>query len=221
MEFKEIKNLNKIKMWNAERWAVIIFPLLFIIFYGCAETSSNNNEIKSSDTLNLDAKKDSLNCQFLWDGDCSYQLCETKGWIAYSDSTPIGDSRRLVIYYPESTINHIESIGIYSNVILKKLYKDTTINGFLKGEKERALKNGEKVTEGESIKTEGHKMAVIKNYFIEKAGEYFSIAYIEEPKYIIMVTYSCKNLNDYNTHYNSFREIVRSYKYLGFKVINE
>ena len=36
-----------------------------------------------------------------------------------------------------------------------------------------------------------------------------------------MITYTTKDINDYNNHYKSFENIVNSYKYLGIIVIDE
>ena len=69
--------------------------------------------------------------------------------------------------------------------------------------------------------TKDNKNAIIIKYLIEQSGEYFATAYIEEPEYIISITYTSKDFNDYMNNYNSFKEIVKSYKYLGMVVIDE
>lgn len=201
----------------------IIILFLFFTIYGCNQSNTNGKEKQSKDTLNLDVSaNDSLKTQILYHGDCSYSLSETEGWIANGEPPQMSDYiRTLVMYEPNSSIKHSAPIGIYSNVIFKEDYKDSTFNGFLKGEKESALDRGEKVIEAKSIKTQDNKTAIIRKYLIESFGEYFAIAYIDEPKYIIMITYTTKDLNDYNNHYKSYENIVKSYKYLGIIVKDE
>ena len=201
----------------------IIFLFLFITISGCNQSYTNGKEKQTKDTLNLDASiNDSLKTQILYHGDCSYSLSETEGWIANPEPTQMSEYiRTLVIYEPNSSIIHSAPIGIVSNVIFKNDYKDSTFNGFLKGEMESALDRGEKVIEAKSIKTQDNKKAIIRKYFIEGSKEYFAIAYVDEPKYIIMITFTTKNIDDFNNHYKSFEKIVQSYKYLGIIVIDE
>jgi len=201
----------------------IIISFLFLTIYGCNQSKTNEKEKQSKDTLNLDATaNDSLMKQILYHGDCSYSLTETEGWIANPQPHQMSDFIKiLVMYEPNSSIKHSAPIGIYSNVIFKEDYKDSTFNGFLNGEKESALNTGEKIIEAKSIQTQDNKTAIIRKYLIESIGEYYAIAYIDEPKYIIMITYTSKDLNDFNNHYKSFENIVNSYKYLGTIVIDE
>ncbi|MFN5334029.1 MAG: hypothetical protein ACK5BV_02425 [Bacteroidota bacterium] len=201
----------------------IIFSFIFLTIYGCNQSNSNGKEKQTNDTLNLDvALNDSLKTQILYHGDCSYSLSETEGWIANPGPTQMSEHIRiLVMYEPNSSVIHSAPIGIYSNVIFKKDYKDSTFNGFLKGEMESALDRGEKVIEAKSIKTHDNKKAIIRKYLIESIGEYFAIAYIDEPKYIIMITFTTKDLIDLNNHYKSFENIIKSYKYLGITIKDE
>jgi hypothetical protein len=202
----------------------IIFPLFLVSILGCNGLDTKKIDKTSIDSeVALNISKDSLYCQMLWQGDCSYQLCETKGWIASSnwDSLSNGEARILVTYDPDNTISHIKPIGIYSNVIFKSLYGDISFNEFINGEKITALGNGEKVINGESIKTKENKIAAVKKYFNDNASTYYAIAYIDEPEYIIMVTFSSGDLTDFNNYYISFDKIVQSYKYLGVHVVNE
>jgi hypothetical protein len=201
---------------------VIIFPLFLVSILGC-----NGLESKKNDKTPIDSaavvknSKDSLYCQMLWQGDCSYQLCETKGWVSNGESSSSGDTRILVTYSPDSTISHTKPIGIYSNVIFKSLYGDISLKDFINGEKKMAFGNGEKVINAESIKTKDNKIAVVIKYFNEMAGAYYAIAYIDEPEYIIMVSFSSGDSTDFNRNYISFDKIVQSYKYLGVHVVNQ
>jgi hypothetical protein len=201
----------------------IIILLISLTIYSCNQSSSNVEGKQSKDTLSVKTSaNDSLKRQILYHGDCSYSLSETEGWMANGEPPQMSDYiRTLVMYEPDSSIKHSAPIGISSNVIFKEDYKDSTFNGFIKGEKESALDRGEKVIEAKSIKTQDNKTAIIRKYLIESIGEYFAIAYIDEPKYIIMITFTTKDFNDLNNHYKSFENIVKSYKYLGMTVIDE
>ena len=190
---------------------------------GCIKSSSSGKEKELKDTLSgLTYANDSLKRQILYHGDCSFSLSETNGWLANPEPPQMSDLVKiLVMYEPNSSIKHSAPIGIYSNVIFKEHYKDLTLNGFLKGEKERALNDGEKVIDAKSIGTQDDKIAIIRKYFNDNIGEYFAIAYVDEPKYIIMVTYTAKDINDFNNYYAAFEDIVQSYQYLGVTVIDE
>jgi hypothetical protein len=201
----------------------IIILLISLTIYSCNQSSSNVEEKNSKDSLSVKTSaNDLLKRQILYHGDCSYSLSETEGWMANGEPTQISDDIRiLVMYEPDSSIKHSAPIGIYSNVIFKEDYKDSTFNGFITGENESALKRGEKVIEAKSIKTKDNKTAIIRKYLIESIGEYFAIAYIDEPKFIIMITFTTKDFNDLNNHYKSFENIVKSYNYLDLTVIDE
>ena len=201
----------------------IFILLLSLNIYSCKQSSSNVSEKKSYYTLNVKtSENDSLKSQILYHGDCSYSLSEPEGWLANGEPPQMNDDIRvLVMYEPNNTINHSAPIGIYSNVIFKENYRDLTLKGFLKGEKETALNRGERIIEASLIKTQDNKTAIIRKYLKNDIGEYFAIAYIDEPKYIIMITYTAKDLDDYNNYYNSFEKIVQSYKYLGLIVKDE
>ena len=153
---------------------------------------------QSKDKINLDVSaNDSLKAQFLYHGDCSYSLSETEGWEANGEPPQQDDYvKLLVMYEPNSSIKHSAPIGISSNVIFKDEFKDefkgSIFNGFLKWQKETALDRGERVIEAKSIKTEDNKIALVRKYLIQSIGEYFAIAYIDEPEYIIMITFTTK-----------------------------
>lgn len=53
-------------------------------------------------------------------------------------------------------------MGVYSMIIFKDEYDNTTLTGFLNMEKERATNNDERIIEAEPIKTDDVKNAVIK-----------------------------------------------------------
>jgi hypothetical protein len=205
----------------------IIISFLFLTIYSCNKLEKNINEKQSKDKINLDVSaNDSLKAQFLYHGDCSYSLSETEGWEANGEPPQQDDYvKLLVMYEPNSSIKHSAPIGISSNVIFKDEFKDefkgSIFNGFLKWQKETALDRGERVIEAKSIKTEDNKIALVRKYLIQSIGEYFAIAYIDEPEYIIMITFTTKDLNDFNNHYKSFENIVKSYKYMGLIVIDE
>jgi hypothetical protein len=199
-----------------------IFVLICIVTLSCNQSQKNVKEKQSETIVNGGLEKDTLKSQILYHGDCSYTLSETHGWIANSEPSQNSDDiKNLVMYEPDSSIKNIAPMGISSNVIFKENYIDSTFNGFLKNEMRTALERGEKVLKDKPILTKDNKDASIIKYLIENKGEYFAIAYINEPKYIIMIIYSCKDFNDYMNNYNSFKEIVKSYKYLGMVVIDE
>jgi hypothetical protein len=197
----------------------ITFLFLSITFLACNKTASKKSEKNSSDTNNgvIHLKKNP-NCQILWQGECSYQLCKPLNWLAIGDSlTPIGSgsSKMLVMYEPSPNIIHKKQMGVYSMIIFKDEYDNATLAGFLNLEKERAIKNDEKIIEVEPIKTDDAKNAVIKKYFIDKSKEYYAIAYIEEPDFIIMITFTTLDLDDFDNNYKYFKEIVESYRFFG------
>ena len=186
----------------------VVFSLSFLLF------SCNNSDKKL------------INTQLLYNGDCSYFLSEPTDWIA----NPKPDMKNyeipiLVSYEPIKKIKHNDQMGIYSQVIFKDIYKSkglvSTIEGFLKGEKETALERGEEVFEAESVKTKDKKIAQIRKYYCKSISEYYSIAYIDEPKFIITITFSTYKLEDLNNNYSAFLEIVNSYKYSGMTVIDD
>lgn len=196
--------------------------LICIITLSCNQPQENVKEKQSKTIVDNDLEKDTLKSQILYHGDCSYSLSETQGWIANAEPPQNSDEiKNLVLYEPDNSVNNIAPIGISSNVIFKENYIDSTFNGFLKNEMRTALERGEKVLKDNPILTKDNKDASIMKYLIENKGEYFAIAYIDEPKYIIMIVYSCKDFNDYINNYNSFKNIVKSYKYLGMVVIDE
>jgi len=199
-----------------------IFIVICFVVLSCNQANKNVKEKQSETIVNNDSKKDTLKSQILYHGDCSYSLSETQGWIANSEPPQNSDDiKNLVIYEPDSSIKNKAPIGISSNVVFKENYIDSTFNGFLENEMRTALERGEKVLKDNPILTKDNKDASIIKYLIENKGEYFAIAYIDEPKYIIMIIYSCKDFNDYINNYNSFKNIVKSYKYLGMVVIDE
>jgi hypothetical protein len=200
----------------------IIVLLVSLTIYSCNQSSSNVGEKHLNEKLNVKIpENDSSKSQILYHGDCSYSLSETEGWLANGEPPQMNDDVRiLVMYEPNDIIKHSAPIGIYSNVIFKENYRDLTLKEFLNGEKETALNGGERIIEANQIKTKDNKTAIIRKYLKEDIGEYFAIAYIDEPKYIIMITFTAKDLNDYNNYYNSFEKIVQSYKYLGLIVID-
>lgn len=196
-----------------------LFFAIYFVFIGSTAKKINDNfsEITSANGINNDTSQ----CQTLWQGDCSYQLCEAKGWTAYPDTTPIANvSRILVRYIPNETITYSRPIGIYSYIRFKEI-EGLTFNSLLNGEKKKALRNAEKIVEGGTIKLQENKNAVIIKYLIEKQSEYFAIAYIDEPEYIIIVQFYSYDLKDYNTNMLFFKEIVKSYKYLGISESKE
>jgi len=197
----------------------LFYSTLVVVFLIACRSS--NKQIENEEDVSK-TMSDSTTYQILHHGDCSYILSEPKGWVAnpnpYQQNELI---RMLVMYEPSTEIKHIEPTGIYSNVIFKNQYKDTTFNAFLKGDVESAIERGEKVIDAPSIETLDNKKAIIKNYFYEQVNEYFAIAYIDEPKYIIMITYTSKNLNDFHDNYKSFVELVKTYRYWGWVVLDE
>ena len=197
--------------------------ILLLLVYSCNKLNNNQVEKQKNATIkNVILTNDKFNSQILYHGDCSYSLSETEGWIANSEPPQNSDNiKNLVIYEPDSSIKHLAPIGIISNVIFKEDFKDLNFNGFLNNEMRTALERGEKVINARSIKTKDNKTAIVKEYFIDDASSYFAIAYIDEPKYIIMVTFSTQDINDFINNFNSFENIVKSYKYIGMNVIDE
>lgn len=198
-----------------------IFVLICIVTLSCNQPHKNSKDKQSEIIVNNDSKKDTLKSQILYEGNCSYSLSETDGWIAVASERKVGDNHILVEYEPNEHIIHSAPLGIYSSIVNKEDYKEKTLNEFLEKQKIFSRERGEKVVEDNSILTKDNKNAIIVKYLIENTGEYFAIAYIEEQDYIITITYTSKDFNDYVNNYNSFKEIVKSYKYLGMVVIDE
>jgi len=71
------------------------------------------------------------------------------------------------MYEPSPNIIHKKQMSVYSMIIVKDEYDNATLTGFLNMEKERAIKNDEKLIEVEPIKTDDAKNAVVKKYMIE------------------------------------------------------
>jgi hypothetical protein len=198
-----------------------IFVLICFVALSCNQPHKNLKEKQSDTIIDSGLKKDSLKSQILYEGKCSYSLSETDGWIAVASERMEGDNHVLVEYEPNEHIIHSAPLGIYSYVLHKEDCKEKTLNEFLEKQKIFSKERGEKVIIDNPILTKDNKNAIIIKYLIEQSGEYFATAYIEEPEYIISITYTSKDFNDYMNNYNSFKEIVKSYKYLGMVVIDE
>lgn len=198
-----------------------IFIVICFVVLSCNQANKNVKEKQSETIVNNDSKKDTLKSQILYEGNCSYSLSETDGWIAVATERMVGDYHVLVQYEPNEHIVHSAPLGIYSFIVHKEDYKEKTLNEFLEKQKIFSKERGEKVIEDNPILTKDNKNAIILKYLIENTGEYFATAYIEEPDYIITITYTSKDFNDYMNNYNSFKEIVKSYKYLGMVIIDE
>ena len=206
---------------------IYLCSFVFLIAFSCKQSKNNLSEKKSIiDSVNNNVtENDSLKKQLLYDGQCSYILSETKGWNAIPNPKGFSTGARvLVLYEPDDYIQHNSVMGVYSNVISKIEYKknklSSTFNEFLVGEKSTAKEIGEKVIEATPISLAENKTAIVRHYFNEKAVEYFAIAYIDEPEYIIMIIFTTRNFDDFKNNYNSFEQIVKSYKHSNMTVID-
>jgi hypothetical protein len=66
---------------------------------------------------------------------------------------------------------------------------------------------------GNIVTEKGIKVKVMG--FTGGAKPHEAIAYIDEPNVLIMIIFRCLNQNDYDAHFPVFKELVRSYVYIG------
>jgi hypothetical protein len=206
---------NRYQHFN-KRIAVNIL-LVIVTLNSCNQTTVPIEEQQPNTKGKTDAFQNDSNLrQVLYHGDCSYSLAQTEGWDAFEGTLQMSkEVTILVMYKPNDSVKHSSPIAIYSNVVFKEDFEQLTTLDFMNGEEESASNRGEQVLEAKSIKTQDNNTAIIRKYIIESVGEYFAVAYIDEPKHIIMITFSTKDVNDFKDHYKSFENIVKSYKYLG------
>ena len=161
--------------------------VVFLTFIAC-QSEMNKVELSNNENDRQFGNNEAIQCQHLWYGDCTYQLCETINWKAFPDSTKDGNTRILVKYIPDNRyVRHKKPIIIYSKVIVKESNPDITLNGYIEEEEKNAVKNGEKVAELAKISTSDSNVAFVKGYVSEKESKYYSIAYIDQSKYIILI----------------------------------
>jgi hypothetical protein len=140
--------------------------------------------------------------------------------FAMGDSTSIGvgQSRSLVRYYLNSVSSNIVSkiqsntaVFVYSNIIFKD-DSEQTIENFLTGEITTTKERGERVFSKMDLPTKMGNHAVVKQFLDEKHHQYFAIAYIDEPRHIVMITFSTQTTSQFQTYYSNFEKIVKSYE---------
>lgn len=160
-------------------------------------------------------------CQFLYQGDFAYELCECKDWYAVPDSlelTPV--SNKLVGYFPNQNFTHKSSVEIYSHVLPKGLYDVNGLAEYIINQTKLSESYGETVSNNGKIKITDSSEATILSFFNDSKNQFFATAYIEEPKHIVQVILATKDFDDFKTCYSSFLNIVKTYRKLDVTVID-
>lgn len=161
---------------------------------------------QNRDLVKPAAKKD--NSALIYGPGMSFRIMPPRGWS--QDSTPHLMHGEHTVFFPVSQKWQTAPLVIYIGV---KAYDgklsefiESDLLSYKKTKKDIVIKNGH------SIKVDEGGRAEVREVLGDEYGNYAAIAYIQEKTGVVMVIMISKNETRYESNYERFETVVRSYR---------
>jgi len=148
------------------------------------------------------------NSSLIYGTGIAFRVTPPAGWA--QDSTPRLMHGEHTVFFPMSqkwqTAPVVIFIAVCDHEGKLSEFIDKDLLSYKKTKKNIVIRNGN------SIKTYNDGRAEVKEVLGDEYGNYEAIAYIKEEKAVVMVILSTKNEGRYNSNYERFEKVVKSYK---------
>jgi hypothetical protein len=155
----------------------------------------------------------------------SFVLTAPKGWALDNTS---GRSQGLqAVFYPKGSSWKNGSAVMYANVYQKTDPGKESLQTVIANDVAEYKKNSAdlKVVDAESISTRTDarakdKKATIKYFAGDRNANIEAVAYVDEGKVVVMIVFSARSQNDFDSSLPAFKKLVGSYFFLGAAVVH-
>ena len=149
----------------------------------------------------------------LYGEDHAYSVTAPKGWVL--DNRAGASQGVHAVFYPLGKSWADAPAVMYTNVWRKDKENSTieeVIENDIRSFRERSASL--KVNEAPDISIKGGKKALVRLFTGDVHGNYEAIAYIDEPKLVVLFVLSSKTKEDFETSLGLFDELVKSYFFI-------
>lgn len=140
----------------------------------------------------------------------SFALKEPAGWIMDTETAKSQDLQ--VVLYRQGSSWKDAVVVMYARVIYKDKTQPTVekvisndVDDFLKLSKDSTVSNSA------SLETRDKKKAISKVFYDAANRNYESVAFIDEPKVVVILALSSRNKSEYERELPAFKALVGSY----------
>lgn len=147
----------------------------------------------------------------------SFSLQAPSGWVMDNQSG-IGQGLP-VVFYPEGSSWDQGQTVMYANPVDKET-PHQTLADFIEADLARfkAESPGLKVRPGRTLTTGDGKTAQVREFQKDRAGNYETVAYIEESKAFVTLALTSRLKRDWMNSNRAFEELIGSYKFVTDQV---
>jgi hypothetical protein len=154
------------------------------------------------------------NAGIIYGTDHAFTLVAPSGWVLDNSS---GVSEGLhAVFYPEGSSWKRSQVVMYANTVHKGT-TDTKPARSIIGDDISEFKRRSKapaVSDGPPLTTKQNKKAVVKGFVDAPRGVYEFVAYIDEPRVVVLLVLSARSKEEAARAMPAFRELVASYVFL-------
>lgn len=146
----------------------------------------------------------------------AYALSAPKGWVMDNQA---GVSQGVfAVFYPSGSSWGKRSVVMYTNVLQKS--PNQTFAEVIAAEQADSIKNlpGLKITDAPALPTRKDNPATVKYLSGGSEGTFEAIAYINEPKLVVLLVMTAQNKTDFDKSLPAFAELVKSYFFISDSV---
>jgi hypothetical protein len=148
----------------------------------------------------------------------AYSLSAPKGWVMDNQA---GVSQSIfAVFYPHGASWGDGSVVMYTNVIQKRDDKQTLAEVIAAEQADTKQHSpGLKITDAPALPTRKDNTATVKYLTGDADGNFEAIAYINEPKLVVLLVLSARNKTDFDKSLPAFAELVKSYFFISDNVV--
>ena len=147
----------------------------------------------------------------LYRKDHVFWLTPPPGWIL-DNSSGVSQGLQAVFYRRGGSWKQSASV-MYANGVHKDIEAKQTFEQFIADDSLTFLKRNPNVRifSAAELPTAKGQVAVIKRYVY---SQYEAVAYIDEPKVVVLIVLTCRSKDDFDSSYSAFKTLVGSFWFI-------
>jgi hypothetical protein len=161
--------------------------------------------------------EDTANSGLIYGTDHSFTLTAPTGWVL-DNSSGVSQGLHAVFYRRGSSWKDAVAV-MYARAVHKNSEKKTLedvvqadVADFKKSSKDSTA------TDGSPLPTRDKKTALVRFFYDGANKNYEAVAFIDEPKVVVLLALTSRTKDDYENSLAAFKELVGSYYFISDKV---
>jgi hypothetical protein len=172
----------------------------------------------STDSLQQKPESDNANAGIVYGTDHAFGLVAPPGWVL-DNSRGVSEGLHAV-FYPKGTSWKDSRVVMYANTVHKGTATTKSVRSIIADDiaefKEKA--KAPTVTDESPLTTRADKSAVVKGFVDVARNVYEFVAYVDEPRVVVMLVLSADTKQGAAAAMPAFKQLVASYFFISSKV---